>query len=85
MLAIYLIVAALIVAYSFYYAGQWEKPDGWAFFDDQAEVIKCGLASALFWPIILTFVIVVGPFAGFFYLGERKRKKINAEKAVAPK
>lgn len=83
MFAIYLIVAAIIVAYSFYYAGQFERPEkGWSFFDDQADVTKCGLLVALFWPVLLVLTIVVGPFALFFYLGERKRKKINAAKAV---
>lgn len=83
MFAIYLIVAAFIVAYSFYYAGQFERPEkGFSFFDDQADVVKCGLLVALFWPIIIVLVIVVGPFALFFYLGERKRKKINAAKTV---
>lgn len=82
MLAIYLIVAAVIVAYSFYYAGQFDPKSSHTFFDDQPDVIKCGFLAALFWPIIIVLVIVAGPFALFYYLGERKRKKINAAKAV---
>lgn len=82
MLAIYFIVAAIIVAYSFYYAGQFDPKSRHWFFDDQADVIKCGLMAALFWPIILCLVIVLGPFALFFRMGERKREKINAAKAV---
>ncbi len=84
MLATYLIVAAIIVAYFFYYAGKWEKPPKgeWQFFDDQLDVIKFGLLAALFWPAVLTIIIVVGPFVLFFRLGVNKREKINAKKAV---
>lgn len=78
MLAIYLIVAAIIIAGFFYYAGQWEKPkEGFSFWDGQHDIIKVGFCIAIFWPIILVLIIVLGPFALFFYLGEKKKAKRN--------
>lgn len=82
MFAIYLIVAGLIILCTFYYAGQWEQPEnGFSFFDGQDVIIKYGVAISVFWPIVVPILVTVSIPAMFFYLGERKRKKINAKKA----
>lgn len=76
MFAIYLIVAMAIVAFTFYHMGRWEKPkNGSTFFDDEFDIMKCGLLCALFWPVLLTIAIVVGPFVGFYRLGLRTKRK----------
>lgn len=86
MLAIYFIVAAIIVAISFYYAGRWEKPKNpkdWSFFDDEFDVLKCGATCAVFWPILMVLIIVFGPFLLFYRLGLRAKRKKNANAAKA--
>lgn len=84
MLATYFIVAAVIAAISFYYAGRWEKPKkGFSFFDDEPDIIKCGLLAALFWPILMVLIIVFGPFIMFYRLGLRAKRKKNANAAKA--
>lgn len=80
MFAIYLIVAAVILACGFYYAGQWERPARDSFFDDEVDILKCTAAVAVFWPIVVVLIIVLGPFGLLFYLGARKKAKRKAEK-----
>ena len=82
MFAIYLIVAIIILAYSFYYAGQWEpNPKGeWHFFDDEADIVKCGFGVALFWPIVIALTIFIGPFGFLFYIGQKRKEKRKVNK-----
>jgi uncharacterized membrane protein len=76
MFAIYLIVAAIIIAITFYYAGQWERPEkGYSFWDGPDDILMCGVGIAIIWPIVLTLVIIIGPFALLYYLGVRKKAK----------
>ena len=82
MLAIYLIVAILIIAGSFYYAGQWEHDrNSYQFFDRQSQIVISGLWVGGLWPVVLFLTIILGPFVGLYYLGERKKTKAkNAAK-----
>lgn len=41
----------------------------------QEQVGVILLAGVLFWPFTLALVILVAPFAGMVYLGERAKKK----------
>ena len=82
MLLTYLVIAFIVLAYTFYYAGQWERPGKGVYFQDTNDIIKTGVTAAFFWPFLLVIGVIIGPFIGFYYLGERKRKKIKAKKAV---
>jgi hypothetical protein len=81
MFAIYLIVAVFVLAYSFYYAGQWERDPkaNWHFFDDEADILKCGFLVGLFWPFVLSLAIMICPLALFYYLGEKRKAKRKAK------
>ena len=40
---------------------------------------------AIGWPVVLVSVLIVGPFAGLFWLGERKREKLEKEESTTNK
>lgn len=44
--------------------------------DDIAFVLISGV---LFWPFALAFAIIIAPFAGAVYLGDRAKRKKEAE------
>ena len=43
-----------------------------------------GIVSVL-WPIALALIIVFGPFVGLFWLGHRKRERLDQEKTTKNK
>jgi chromate transport protein ChrA len=40
------------------------------------------LTVSVLWPLVLIFAIIAGPFAGLYWLGERKRKKLKKEEST---
>lgn len=75
MFGLWVIVALLFMAVGVYILGtlDWNEDD------------KLGLFCAIFfvsllWPGALLIVTVAGPFAGLFWLGDRKRKQREAAK-----
>jgi hypothetical protein len=70
MFTLWLIVAALIMAVGLYMLG---RLDIWG--NDVAGAFWCIFFGALFWPLILTAVIIFGPFFGLYALGIRNRNK----------
>ena len=40
---------------------------------------------AIGWPVVLVSVLIVGPFAGLFWLGHRKREKLKKEESTTNK
>ena len=71
----WLMVAILIIAVGAYVLGalSWDE-------DVKVGVSWVILLGALLWPLALAFVIVVGPFAGLFWLGDRRRQKLEDER-----
>lgn len=66
---IWIIVAVIIFAVAMYALGRWPTAD-----EKLGFIPVIGVLSAA-WPLLLAIVIVVGPFAGLFYLGEYVREK----------
>jgi uncharacterized membrane protein len=71
---VWLIVAIILLAVGLYILGRFD------FGNDVAGVFWCIFLGSLFWPLILTAVIVFGPFVGLYVLGVRQRNK-KQEKA----
>ena len=68
--SIWLIVAAILMAVGLYILG---RLDIWG--NDKAGAFWCIFLGSMFWPLILTAVIIFGPFVGFYLLGVRQREK----------
>ena len=71
----WLIVAILIIAIGAYVMGALSWDD-----DVKVGVSWVILFGALLWPFVLASVIVVGPFVGLFWLGDRRRQKLEEER-----
>jgi len=46
----------------------------------QDEIAFLLIAGVLFWPFTLAFAIVIAPFAGAVYLGDRAKRKAENSK-----
>jgi chromate transport protein ChrA len=68
--SIWLIVTAILMAVGVYMLGRLDVPG-----NDWAGVFWCIFLGSLFWPLVLTAVIIFGPFVGFYLLGVRQREK----------
>ncbi len=73
---IWLIVAIILLAVGFYVLGRFD------FGNDTFGIFWCIFLGSLFWPMVLTAVIIFGPFVGLYVLGVRQRnkKEITADK-----
>ena len=67
---LWLIVAILLIAGGMYVLGvlDWDE-------DQKLGLFWAIFIGSLLWPLVLTATVIVGPFAGIFWLGDRKRKK----------
>ena len=67
---LWLIVAILLIAGGMYVLGvlDWDE-------DEKLGLFWTIFIGSLLWPLVLTAAVIVGPFAGIFWLGDRKRKK----------
>ena len=71
----WLIVAILIIAIGAYVMGALSWDD-----DVKVGVSWVILFGALLWPFVLASVIIVGPLVGLFWLGDRRRQKLEEER-----
>ena len=71
----WLIVAILIIAIGAYVMGalSWDE-------DVKVGVSWVILFGALLWPLVLTAVVIVSPFVGLFWLGDRRRQKLEDQR-----
>ncbi len=71
MFGLYVIVAIVLGLWCAYRMGQ---------VDDYTRREAGPLVSfcVLFWPFVLIFAIIAGPFVGVYYLGHRKREAARA-------
>ncbi len=65
---LWMIISVLLFAAGSYILGTLDANE-----DDKIGLLGIVLFGALLWPLILAIVIVVGPFVGLFWLGQRKR------------
>jgi chromate transport protein ChrA len=67
---LWLIVALLLIAIGSYSIGtlDWDE-------DQKIALFWCIALGSLIWPVVLALAIIIGPFAGLFWLGDRKRRK----------
>jgi chromate transport protein ChrA len=75
MFTLWLIVAIVLFAISTYCIGRFDLSDG-----DPVGMLWLSFFGALLWPLVLTAAVIVGPFFGLFWLGDRKREKANKAK-----
>jgi antibiotic biosynthesis monooxygenase (ABM) superfamily enzyme len=71
---VWLIVSIITFSISLYIIGKSEDKD-------RDNWIGPALMISALWPLILVFVILLGPFVGFYWLGvvHRKKKKEKSE------
>jgi len=74
---LWLIVAIVLFAVSTYCIGRFDLDGG-----DPAGLLWLSFICSLLWPLALGIVVVAGPFAGLFWLGDRKREKLKKEKST---
>lgn len=72
---LWMIISVLLFAASSYILGTLDVNE-----DDKIGLMGVVFFGALLWPLILAIVILVGPFVGLFWLGQRKRKAKEAAK-----
>ena len=67
---LWLIVAILLIAGGMYVLGvlDWDE-------DEKLGLFWTIFVGSLAWPLVLIAAVIIGPFAGLFWLGDRKRKK----------
>jgi chromate transport protein ChrA len=67
---LWLIVALLLIAIGSYSIGTLDGDE-----DQKVGLFWCIALGSLIWPVVLALAIIIGPFAGLFWLGDRKRRK----------
>jgi chromate transport protein ChrA len=77
---LWLIVAITIISVGVYVLGMldWDE-------DDKLGLFWAIFIGSLLWPLVLTAAVIIGPFAGLFWLGHRKREKLEKEKSTTNK
>jgi chromate transport protein ChrA len=74
---LWLIVAILLIAVGSYVIGTLDTD-----IDSKFGIFWAVFIGSLAWPVVLTAVIIIGPFFGLFWLGDRKREKLEKEKST---
>ena len=77
---LWLIVTILCMAIGSYVVGRLDSDHADA--DEKLGLFWAIFLGSLFWPFVLLAVMVVGPFFGLFWLGDRKRQKLKKEKST---
>ena len=69
---LWLIVALLIIAIGSYRVGMldWDE-------DQKLNLFWCIAIGSLVWPLVLALAIVIGPFIGLYWLGDRRRRQLE--------
>jgi hypothetical protein len=77
MFTLWLIVAIVLFGVSTYCIGRFDL-DGY----DPVGLLWISLFCSVCWPAWLAAAVVMGPFFGLFWLGDRKREKLEKEKST---
>jgi hypothetical protein len=78
MLGLWLIGSVVFFAIAVYTIGRSNE----ILYGERFGFLIFGFIGSLFWPGFLTIIIVVGPFFGLFWLGDRKRREQLEKKEV---
>ena len=73
----WLIVTILLIAVGVYALGRWDTNE------DKVGLFWTIVIGSALWPIVLTAIIIFGPFFGLFWLGDRNREKRKAAAKAA--
>lgn len=73
---LWLIVAILLIAVGSYALGRNDYDV------DVVGMFWIIFIASLLWPAVLLAIMVVGPFLGLYWLGDRKRQKLEKEKST---
>ena len=76
---LWLIVAILLIAVGSYALGR-NDFDG-----DVVGIFWIIFIASLSWPAVLLAAMIVGPFYGFYWLGNRKREKLMEKESTTNK
>ena len=74
---LWLIVAIVLFAVATYSIGRFDLDEG-----DPVGLMWLCFIGSLLWPLVLTAVIIAGPFVGLFWLGDRKREKLKKKESA---
>ena len=77
---LWLIVAIVLFGVSTYCIGRFDLDGG-----DPVGLLWLSFAGSLVWPLVLAAAVVMGPFFGLFWLGDRKREKLKKEQSAKNK
>jgi hypothetical protein len=77
MFTLWLIVAIVLFGVSTYCIGRFDLDGG-----DPVGLLWTSLFCSVCWPAVLAVAVVMGPFFGLFWLGDRKREKLKKEKST---
>jgi uncharacterized BrkB/YihY/UPF0761 family membrane protein len=80
---LWLIVAILLIAVGSYVIGRLDS-DHWDV-DEKIGLFWAIFFGSLFWPAVLLAVMIVGPYWGLYWLGDRRRRQLKKEKSTSNK
>jgi chromate transport protein ChrA len=72
MFGLWLIFAILFIAIGSYVIGRLDMD-----IDDKISLFWAVFIGSLMWPVVLAAVIIIGPFFGLFWIGNRKREQLK--------
>ena len=70
---LWLIVTCVLIGVGSYVIGMIDGPD------DRIGLFWVVFIGSWLWPLVLTAIIIFGPFYGLFWLGDRKRQQRRLE------
>jgi len=73
---LWLIIVCVLMGIGSYVIGVIDGPD------DRIGLFWVVFAGSLLWPLVLTAIIIFGPFYGLFWLGDRAREKRKEKSSV---
>lgn len=64
---LWLIITIILFAVSMYLIGRYAA--------DEPHLMAATFVGSLLWPLVLTAIIIFGPFAGLYYIGAKRAEK----------
>lgn len=74
---LWLIIAVVLLGVGTYSMGRFDLDNA-----DPTGTFWLIFIGSLVWPLVLTAAVIIGPFFGLFWLGDRKREKLKKEKST---
>lgn len=67
---LWLIIAVIIFAVSMYLIGRYLSDE-----NDQGAIFGAAVVVSFAWPLVVTAIIIFGPFVGLYYIGAKRAEK----------